>query len=95
MHTDKTTEIITESDRSVREYSVLIETNTIRISKNTPVARLWVEDTKHPGIRYKTPLHWKEIEGNLICCQSPAGVSRIKLVGDRYFDAMYELVRHV
>ena len=90
---DGSTVLWAEGDRMRRGYTIDRADNSIRISKTTPVARLWVVDESAPEIRYKLPLEWKSVNEDTVKCVIPNGVSRAKLVADQYFDVLYELGR--
>ena len=57
-----------------------------------PIARLWVRKTDGTGILYKIPGNLPEAE-RCVEVLVPFGVHNAEIVGDKYFDKIYELKR--
>lgn len=63
--------------------------DNMHIPAHIPIARLWVRDRENPGMHYKVPELKKD--GTIALMLIPGGSQNVELVGDQYFEAIYEL----
>lgn len=91
--TDGTCVIVgTELGNEPQRVKVQRKGNVFAMDNRIPVARLWVQKSDGTGIRYKAPSQWEEDpENRSIRCLVPGGIGSLRLVGDSYFHAAFEL----
>ena len=89
LHYDGTTELYYEGAQgSVANKAG--SPDTFGIISNVPTARLWVCRTDGTGIPYKIPENLPQKDG-LALVLVPAGTRDMEIVGDKYFEKVYEL----
>lgn len=82
----------TENGKQPQRIRVHRNNGYFSIDEQIPTARLWIQRSDGTGIRYKTPIVWEaDPENRRIRCMVPGGVNSLRLVGDPYFQAVYEL----
>ena len=84
---DGTTRIEYGQTRQV--VNVVIYGDCLHIPAHIPIARLWVRDRENPGMHYKVPELKKD--GTIALMLILGGPKNVELVGDQYFEAIYEL----
>lgn len=84
---DGTTRIEYGQTRQV--VNVVIYGDCLHIPAHIPTARLWIREKDNPSMYYKVPEPQKKDTIALILV--PGGPQNVELVGDQYFDAVYEL----
>lgn len=67
-------------------------TNQFLMSKSVPITRLWVRKSDGTGIPYKIPAGLPEKDG-LMEVLVPCGTLEMEIVGDKYFEMVYDLKR--
>lgn len=67
-------------------------TDKFSMGSGLPIARLWIRKTDGSGIMYKIPGNLPEVE-RCVEILVPFGVHNVEIVGDKYFDKIYDLKR--
>ena len=84
-HEDGTCSV--EYERSTRTFAVGRNGNQLFVSKDIPIARMWI---RSGGMMYKVPAGLPERDGKLYIL-IPGGIHNIALGGDIYFNKVYRL----
>ena len=91
LHHDGTTELYYEGAQGTATYKA-VGPDKFGINSNVPTTRLWVTRTDGTGIPYKIPENLPQKDG-LALVLVPAGTHDMEIVGDKYFEKVYELKR--
>lgn len=91
LHHDGTTELYYEGAQGSATYKAS-GPDKFEIHNAVPVTRLWVRRTDGTGIPYKIPDNLPQKNG-LAQVQVPAGTHEMEIVGDKYFEKVYDLKR--
>lgn len=71
-------------------YTSALNGRGFSLPADCPVGRLWIRSSNDTGIMYKLPNQLKQ-EGRRKIVFIPGGIANIKLCGDAYFNAAFEL----
>lgn len=77
-----------EYERAIRTYSVGRNGNQLFLSRDVPIARMWLRSSC--GMMYKVPAGLPERDGKIYIL-IPGGMQNVSLCGDIYFNKVYNL----
>lgn len=81
-----------EYGRERQIANVCVFGNCLFVPAHIPLARLWVRERDKNGIWYKVPLQPK-VENQNAYVLIPGNPSSVELIGDAYFNAVFDLHR--
>ena len=81
-------------DRKIEKFYTVLGNDKIYFPSDLPYARLWVKHTNYPLPCYKVPnVLEEEASTKRVYIQFYGGAQNAELIGDKYFNAVYNFQR--